>query len=181
MSDTQWPRFEVFQQEQPGRPHLGAGSVHAPDAELALLNARDVFVRRPPCVSLWVVPADAITGITAEAVTAGEWPESPETPGGPEEPYLVFLKRLARGTHEHAGEVLAGSPVEALRLAVDQAGAAPGLVYWVCPRRSLLASEAEDRASFFRPAEDKPYRDQAYYHTDSLLREVRRGSGTRPA
>jgi hypothetical protein len=44
-------RFEVFQQERPGRPHRNIGSVHAPDVEMALLNARDVFARRPEILS----------------------------------------------------------------------------------------------------------------------------------
>ena len=46
MTDTQWPLYEVFEQERPGQPHRNAGAVHAPDPELALQNARDVFVRR---------------------------------------------------------------------------------------------------------------------------------------
>src|SRR5215510_1998522 len=66
MTDTQWPRFIVFQQAKAGEPHQYAGSVHAPDAEMALMNARDVFVRRPACVSLWIVPAAMIFSKTAE-------------------------------------------------------------------------------------------------------------------
>jgi 1,2-phenylacetyl-CoA epoxidase PaaB subunit len=52
LSDTQLPRFQVFckQAAPPGR-----GSVHAPDSGLALLNA-EVFVRRPECSGLWVIP-----------------------------------------------------------------------------------------------------------------------------
>jgi len=37
------PLWEVFTQEKQGAPHEHAGSVHAPDAELALQNARDVY------------------------------------------------------------------------------------------------------------------------------------------
>jgi 1,2-phenylacetyl-CoA epoxidase PaaB subunit len=126
-----------------------------------------------------VVPAESITGITADAAAAGEWPEPPEASGGPAEPYLVFIKRQARGTHEHCGEVQAASPAEALRRAVSEMQVSPALVYWVCPQRSVLASNPQEQASFFAPAQDKPYRDQAYYHTDSLLRELKRG-GTEP-
>ncbi len=36
----QWPRFEVFKQDKVDGPIRNVGSVHAPDAELALLNAR---------------------------------------------------------------------------------------------------------------------------------------------
>jgi ring-1,2-phenylacetyl-CoA epoxidase subunit PaaB len=60
-ADTQWPLWEVFTQGPGGAPHEHAGSLHAPDAELALQNARDVYGRRGGVVSLWVVPAQAIT------------------------------------------------------------------------------------------------------------------------
>ena len=36
-----------------------SGSLHAPDAEMALRNARDLYTRRQEGVSLWVVPAAA--------------------------------------------------------------------------------------------------------------------------
>ena len=35
--------------------------LHAPDAEMALRNARDVYTRRQEGVSIWVVPAAPIT------------------------------------------------------------------------------------------------------------------------
>lgn len=56
----EWPLWEVFTQAPGGKPHEHAGSVHAPDAEIALQNARDVYTRRGEAVSLWVVPSGAI-------------------------------------------------------------------------------------------------------------------------
>lgn len=64
--DTQWPLWEVFTQPRDGKPHEHAGSVHAPDAEMALENARDVYARRNEGISLWVVPSDQITASTPE-------------------------------------------------------------------------------------------------------------------
>ena len=49
-------------QEKTGAPHEHAGRVHAPDAELALQDARDVYARRGPVVSLWVVESARIVG-----------------------------------------------------------------------------------------------------------------------
>ena len=57
----QWPLWEVFTQPGGGKPHEHAGSVHAPDAEIALQTARDAYARRGEAVSLWVVPTIAIT------------------------------------------------------------------------------------------------------------------------
>jgi ring-1,2-phenylacetyl-CoA epoxidase subunit PaaB len=59
---AEWPVWEVFvQQGEEGSPHEHAGSVHAPDGEIALQNARDVYARRGKVKSIWVVPASVIT------------------------------------------------------------------------------------------------------------------------
>jgi len=65
-SDTQWNLWEVFIQKKSGEPHEHQGSVHAPDAEMAIQNARDVYTRRGESVSIWVVPADSITATKPE-------------------------------------------------------------------------------------------------------------------
>ncbi|GHH73100.1 1,2-phenylacetyl-CoA epoxidase subunit PaaB [Promicromonospora soli] len=56
-----WPLWEVFVRSSRGLSHVHAGSLHAPDAELAVRNARDLYTRRSEGVSIWVVPASAIT------------------------------------------------------------------------------------------------------------------------
>src|SRR5690606_209477 len=61
MTHTDWPLWEVFVRSRRGLSHTHAGSLHAPDAELALRNARDLYTRRGEGVSLWVVPSSAIT------------------------------------------------------------------------------------------------------------------------
>src|SRR5439155_21047782 len=53
--------WEVFIRPRRGLSHSHVGSLHAPDATLALRNARDVYTRRQEGVSIWVVPAEAIT------------------------------------------------------------------------------------------------------------------------
>ena len=53
--------WEVFVRQRRGLNHVHAGSLHAPDAETALQNARDVYTRRAEGVSIWVVPSRAIT------------------------------------------------------------------------------------------------------------------------
>ena len=56
-----WPLWEVFVRARRGLSHVHVGSLHAPDAEMALRNARDLYTRRQEGVSLWVVPAADIT------------------------------------------------------------------------------------------------------------------------
>ncbi|WP_409483386.1 1,2-phenylacetyl-CoA epoxidase subunit PaaB [Arsenicicoccus dermatophilus] len=61
MSEASWPLFEVFVRAKRGLSHVHVGSLHAPDATLALHNARDLYTRRQEGVSIWVVEAERIT------------------------------------------------------------------------------------------------------------------------
>jgi ring-1,2-phenylacetyl-CoA epoxidase subunit PaaB len=56
-----WKIWEVFIRSKNGLSHKHVGSLHAPDAEMAIKNARDVYCRRSEGVSIWVVPSAAIT------------------------------------------------------------------------------------------------------------------------
>jgi len=41
-----WPLWEVFIRARRGLSHQHVGSLHAPDAPMALRNARDLYTRR---------------------------------------------------------------------------------------------------------------------------------------
>ncbi len=56
-----WPLWEVFLRGRRGLNHVHVGSLHAADAEMALHSARDLYTRRNEGVSIWVVPAAAVT------------------------------------------------------------------------------------------------------------------------
>ena len=47
--------YEVFQQARDGDPMRHGGSVMAPDAELALHYARELYGRRGESVRLWII------------------------------------------------------------------------------------------------------------------------------
>ena len=51
----------MFVRGKRGLNHVHVGSLHAPDDEMALRNARDVYTRRNEGVSIWVVRAEHIT------------------------------------------------------------------------------------------------------------------------
>ena len=59
-SSNGYPLWEVFVRASRGLNHVHSGSLHAPDAETAARNARDVYTRRSEGVSIWVVPSTAI-------------------------------------------------------------------------------------------------------------------------
>ncbi len=75
-SQEGWPMWEVFIRARRGISHVHIGSLHAPDAETALENARDVYTRRGEGVSIWVVPSDEIFAFEPEA--AAEYVEANE-------------------------------------------------------------------------------------------------------
>jgi ring-1,2-phenylacetyl-CoA epoxidase subunit PaaB len=57
----QWETWEVMHQTSRGAQHIHVGSVHAPNAELAIVFAKEQYARRMKCVNLWVVRTSAIT------------------------------------------------------------------------------------------------------------------------
>jgi ring-1,2-phenylacetyl-CoA epoxidase subunit PaaB len=57
---SDWPLWEIFIRPRRGLAHQHVGSLHAPDAPLALQNARDVYTRRGEGASIWAVPSAQI-------------------------------------------------------------------------------------------------------------------------
>lgn len=77
LADTnEWPLWEVFVRSSRGLSHVHAGSLHAPDADMAVRNARDLYTRRNEGVSLWVVQSDDI--IASDPQDKGAFFESPK-------------------------------------------------------------------------------------------------------
>ncbi len=63
---NEWPLWEIFIRGQYGMSHRHVGSLHAPDAEMAIKNARDVYTRRNEGVSIWAVEARHIAASSPE-------------------------------------------------------------------------------------------------------------------
>lgn len=61
-----WQTYEVFHQAKTGGRHIHVGSVHAPNAEMALLYAKEQFGRRSVCVNMWVVKTQDILSLATE-------------------------------------------------------------------------------------------------------------------
>ena len=57
---SSWPLYEVFVRGKRGLNHVHVGSLHAPDDEMAVRHARDVYTRRNEGVSIWVVRSDDV-------------------------------------------------------------------------------------------------------------------------
>ena len=166
----QWPKYEVFKQEREGGPFRNVGSVHAPDAELALLNARDVFARRPACHALWVVPAAAILARSTQE-------PCPAVLSGPVQPYAVCAKQSQRQTMtyvDYLGHVEAPSAAEALLLAPATFDAPEATVWWAFPEAAITRSDPAD-APGLEAATGKRFRLPNQYHTVFTMQKIRRG------
>lgn len=180
-ADSQWPRYQVFLQEKQGAPHQDVGSVHAPDAEIALQNARDVFVRRPECINLWVVPAEAILSKTAQELDAWRTAQSEDLTSSEAsqdvnqsgELYYVFNKARSAGTQTLVGTVNASSPDHALEIALQKfLVEPPAFAWWIFPERIVIRSEPDDIDSLFAPSLDKTFRMSTDFHTVSTMRQI---------
>jgi ring-1,2-phenylacetyl-CoA epoxidase subunit PaaB len=155
-----WPRWEAFVRQDGGLAHIHSESVHAPDAETALLNARDAYLRRVEGVSLWVVPAASV--IVWESDSADGPPSGSER----EAPCLweVFVRHRRGLARLHAGSINALSPAEA----IDKARRAyvtrdKGVSVWVVPSAEVHATDPVDADALFEPFADKDYRYPTYY------------------
>ena len=169
MGDTQWPRFYVFEKPVGKEAFILAGSVHAPDREMALLIARDNFARRPSRTAMWVVRDRAIHSWTLEQLAGG----FPDDPGGAPAAYEVFAKRNHKGVHVHRGRVTAGSPAGALVQAVEAFGDGKDLVWWLVPVEAFERSGEEDQTVLYESTPGKDFRHEREYPVRTMMMALR--------
>ena len=74
--------WEVFRQEKDGDPMRHGGSVMAPDAELAMHYARELFGRRQESVRLWIVRREDIVDLHDPDLLQPPLDRSFKKPGG---------------------------------------------------------------------------------------------------
>ncbi|MBA4543245.1 MULTISPECIES: hypothetical protein [Thermoactinomyces] len=63
----QYEEYEVFLRRSHQEPQVHVGSLLAPSPDVALILARENFMRRDPAVSIWVVPSKQVTEATGES------------------------------------------------------------------------------------------------------------------
>lgn len=191
----QFETYEVFHQKKEGAPFVYVGPVHAPEADVAFLFAKEQFSRRAACAGLWVVPTAAIT-VTAyagdqesaydslpprpAATLPASAPEPDETAAAEaayfagEEDYDVFHLRKRGKAHQHVGKVRAASAAEALWVARVVFGAAAGPVVnvWVARSADFLRSEEADQ-DIWETTPDKKYRDALAYRVQDRIEKFK--------
>jgi ring-1,2-phenylacetyl-CoA epoxidase subunit PaaB len=90
--------WEVFRQEKDGDPMRHGGSVMAPDAELAVHYAREMYGRRQESVRLWVVRRADIVDLDDADLLQPPLDRSFKKPGG-----YVMRDKLA-AAREQSGQ-----------------------------------------------------------------------------
>ena len=108
--------YEVFQQQKDGDPMRHGGNVLAPDPELALHYARELFARRNESTRLWVVRRADIQVLEDEDLLNPPLDRSFKKPGG----YTMRDKLAA--ARERAGTVKPGARAQGH----DRTGRRPG-------------------------------------------------------
>ena len=90
--------WEVFRQEKDGDPMRHGGSVMAPDAELAVHYARELYGRRQESVRLWIVRRDDVLDLSDPDLLQPPLDRSFKKPGG-----YVMRDKLA-AAREQSGQ-----------------------------------------------------------------------------
>ena len=188
----QFGTYEVFHQKKEGAPFVYVGPVHAPEADVAFLFAKEQFSRRFACTGLWVVPTAAITVTAyvgdqesaydtlpllpanqAPAVTTNDTAAEEAAYAAGEEDYDIFHLKKRGKAHQHMGKVRASSPADALQVAKAVFGEQrPVANVWAVRSADILRSDEEDR-DIWTTTPEKKYRDAISYKVQDRIEKFK--------
>ncbi len=189
----QFETYEVFHQKKEGAPFVYVGPVHAPEADVAFLFAKEQFSRRFACTGLWVVPTAAITVTayvgdqesaydtlpllanrpTAPARDADDTAAEEAAYAAGEEDYDIFHLKKRGKAHQHVGKVRASSPAEALQVAKAVFGEQrPVANVWAVRAAEVLRSNDDDR-DIWATTPEKKYRDAISYKVQDRIEKFK--------
>ena len=188
----QFGTYEVFHQKKEGAPFVYVGPVHAPEADVAFLFAKEQFSRRFACTGLWVVPTAAITvtayvgdqesaydtlpllpASQAPAATTDDTAAEEAAYAAGEEDYDIFHLKKRGKAHQHMGKVRASSPADALQVAKAVFGEQrPVVNVWAVRSADILRSDEEDR-DIWTTTPEKKYRDAISYKVQDRIEKFK--------
>ncbi|HEX8659581.1 MAG TPA: phenylacetic acid degradation b [Hymenobacter sp.] len=178
----QFGTYEVFHQKKEGAPYVYVGPVHAPEADVAFLFAKEQYSRRFACTGLWVVPTAAITVTayvgdqesaydTLPLLTNREATATADAAG--EADYDIFHLKKRGKAHQHVGQVRASSAAEALQVAKAKFGEQrPVVNVWAASAADFLRSDTEDR-DLWATTPEKKYRDAIAYKVQDRIEKFK--------
>ena len=192
----QFGTYEVFHQKKEGTPFVYVGPVHAPEADVAFLFAKEQYSRRFACTGLWVIPTAAITVTAYVGDQESAYDTLPLLPSSPapagataadiddtaaevaayaagEEDYDIFHLKKRGKAHQHVGKVRASSPAEALQVAKAVFGEQrPVVNVWAARSADFLRSDDEDR-DIWATTPEKKYRDAISYKVQDRIEKFK--------
>ena len=189
----QFGTYEVFHQKKEGAPFVYVGPVHAPEADVAFLFAKEQFSRRFACTGLWVVPTAAITvseyvgdqesaydtlpllraAAPAAPAPADDTAAEEAAYAAGEEDYDIFHLKKRGKAHQHVGKVRASSPAEALQVAKAVFGEQrPVVNVWAVRAADVLRSDDDDR-DIWTTTPEKKYRDAISYKVQDRIEKFK--------
>ena len=189
----QFGTYEVFHQKKEGAPFVYVGPVHAPEADVAFLFAKEQYSRRFACTGLWVVPtaAIAVTAYVGDQESAyGTLPLLAKNPApapgaaddtaaeeaayaAGEEDYDIFHLKKRGKAHQHVGKVRASAPAEALQVAKAVFGdQRPVVNVWAVRAAAFLRSDDDDR-DIWTTTPEKKYRDAISYRVQDRIEKFK--------
>lgn len=98
----EWEPYEVFWKEKPGDQPIHVGTVHAPNAEMALVFAKENYCRRGRTYALWVVRTADIYTFGPEDVDI--FATTPEKTYREADAYKVVQKLLRLKRRHHSSQ-----------------------------------------------------------------------------
>jgi ring-1,2-phenylacetyl-CoA epoxidase subunit PaaB len=175
----QFQTFEVFVQHKENKPFEHAGIVHAPNADMAFLFAKEQFTRRGnTCFGLWVVETSQVlvSPYSEKEISIYDMLEDaePDALSKGTEAYEIFHLFKRGKQHVHAGSVKANDPdsaiLEAKRLYGNEAKAV--LNIWIVKRDDMLFSDEEDK-EIWNTLHEKVYREAIDYKAADKIKQFK--------
>lgn len=176
----QFGTYEVFVQPRKGKPFQHEGIVHAPNAEMAFVLAKEAFTRRFTCVSMYVAETRHVfvSPLTEAEQDAYAFVDETVENDGHHEPYEIY-HLLKRGKqHIHAGTVVAANAGQAMARAKKEFSGTPVLNIWAVRTADIRFTRPEEE-DLWTTLPEKKFRDASAYKGGDKLKDFleRQGSG----
>jgi ring-1,2-phenylacetyl-CoA epoxidase subunit PaaB len=170
----QFGTFEVFVQPKEGKPFQHEGIVHAPDAEMAFVLAKEAFTRRFTCSALAVADTRhvSVSPMTEADQNAYDLVSDDGAQADDNVESFEIYHLLRRGKqHIHAGTVEASNPKHAMLRAKGQlAQGKTVLNIWALRTKDIRFTQ-EDEHSLWDTLPEKKFRDASAYKGGEKLKE----------
>ncbi|WP_323757429.1 phenylacetic acid degradation b [Roseivirga sp.] len=168
----QFETYEAFIETKEGKPFEHAGSIHAPNEEMAFLFAKEQYSRRG-------MFCNALCVVKTENIKVSDYTDNGEDvynlvcvkPSGVDRDSFEVFHLAKRGKHhKYEGSVMAKDYEDALAKAkADFQSDKPVFNVWIVKSEHILASDEDDR-DIWDTLKEKKYRDAIDYKAGDKIK-----------